>query len=293
MNYFNFLAFEQVYKVLNREFLIWFIGFSEGDGSWIVRTKRNRVMFQIGQKEEHILLLIRHMLGFGIVRSYNAKTRVNKLNRTYYQYVVEKKQHILFLIALFNGNLILDKTQNRFNQWVCSYAKFYDYPITVKTNKIKVDLKSPWLCGFTDAEGCFRVTLTKPTLKRKSEVQRVFCLSQTEKAIVVSIRDLILKQRGIQSKHSNYLISENKSYEISTFQVTITDKNQLFVLIDYFNQYPLKTNKKKTFERWVYFVVEKNLINRYDSQNALLYLTNLVLAIQNHDLPFEPLNLKK
>lgn len=114
-------------------------------------------------------------------------------------------------------------------------------------SKIKVDLKSPWLCGFTDAEGCFRVRLTKPTLKRKSEIltQRIFCLSQTEKAIVIIIRDLLLKGYGIQSNHINYLIGENKSYEISTFQVTITDRNQLLVLIHYFKQYPLKTTKKK------------------------------------------------
>lgn len=58
MNDFNFAAFERVYKVLNKEFLIWFIGFSEGDGSWIVRTNKKRVMFQIGQKDEKILLLV-------------------------------------------------------------------------------------------------------------------------------------------------------------------------------------------------------------------------------------------
>lgn len=92
MNDFDFVEFERIYKVIDKDFLIWFIGFSEGDGSWIVRTKRRRILFQIGQKEEEILLYIKKTLGFGIVRSYNAKTRLNKLDQIYYQYVVEKKR---------------------------------------------------------------------------------------------------------------------------------------------------------------------------------------------------------
>ena len=96
MNDFNFVALERIYKVTNKLFLIWFTGFSEGDGSWIIRTGKQRIMFQIGQKEKRILLFIKPSLGFGVVRPYDAKTRVNKLNRIYYQYVVEKKQHILF-----------------------------------------------------------------------------------------------------------------------------------------------------------------------------------------------------
>ena len=64
---------------------------------------------------------------------------------------------------------------------------------------------------FTDVEGCFFVRLTKPTLKRKSEIQ--FSLSQSEKQTVVFIRDLILQEIGIKAKHPTYLISENKAYD--------------------------------------------------------------------------------
>lgn len=292
MNYFDFMEFGQNYKFIDNDFLIWFVGFAEGDGSWIVRTDKKRIIFQIGQKEEPILILIQETLGFGSVRSYKAKTRVNKFERIYYQYTVEKKHEIRFLISLFNGNLILDKTQVRFDEWVCNYQQFYNANIILKTNKIKIDLNSPWLCGFTDAEGCFRARLTKPTLKRKPELQRVFSLTQTEEKIVIFIRDLILKEIGTKVNRINYLIGENKAYETSTFQVAFSDRKQLLVLINYFNQYPLKTTKKKSFERWVYFVVEQNLINRYKSQNALAYFTNLVLAVQKHDLLFEPLDLK-
>lgn len=290
MNNFDFGEFERIYKVIDKDFLIWFIGFSEGDGSWIVRTEKKRVLFQIGQKEKEILLVIRDTLGFGLIRPYKAKTRVNKLDRIYYQYVVENKEHILFLIALFNGNLCLNKTQKRFSQWINDYQLFYGPKTNFKKKKVKVDLNSPWLCGFTDAEGCFYARLTKPTFKRKVEVQRGFFLSQSEKEILIFIRDLVFQEMRIQPKSATYLITENNAYKIKNFRLTINDRDQLFIVIQYFNRYVLKTKKRISFERWVYFVNEKNLVNRYKSQNALFKLKTLILAVQKHNEIFEPLD---
>lgn len=291
MNYFSFVEFERIYKVIDKDFLIWFIGFSEGDGSWIVRTEKKRILFQIGQKEKQILFYIRDTFGFGIVRSYDTKTRLNKFNQIYYQYVVEKKQHILFLIALFNGNICLNKTQNRFYKWVNNYQLFYGHKTNFKIKKVKVNLNSPWLCGFTDAEGCFYARLTKPTLKRKVEIQRGFSLSQSEKEILIFIRELVLQEIRIKAKSPTYLITTNNTYKIPNFRLNISNREQLLIVIDYFTRYGLKTKKRISFERWVYFVTEKNLINRYTSQNALFKLKTLILAVQNHNLIFEPLNL--
>lgn len=116
-------------------------------------------------------------------------------------------------------------------------------------------------------------------------------MSQSEKEIVLFIRDVILQEIGIKAKSPTYLITENNAYEISSFRLNISDRKQLLIVINYFTRYALKTKKRISFERWVYFVNEKNLINRYTSQNALLKLKTLVLAVQNHNIMFEPLNL--
>jgi hypothetical protein len=145
--------------------------------------------------------------------------------------------------------------------------------------KVKVNLNSPWLYGFTDAEGCFYARLTKPTLKIKCEIQRGFSLSQSEKEILIFIRDLVLQEIRMKAKSPTYLITKNNAYEILSFTLHISKREQLLVVIHYFTRYALKTKKRISFERWVYFVNEKNLIHRYTSQNELFKLKILILAV--------------
>lgn len=291
MNHFNLKAFQKGYQPIDKDFLILFIGFAEGDGSWIIRKSKKGIIFKIGQKDCQALTLIRNTLGFGRVATYKAKTRVNKLDRTYFDYVVEKKQDVFFLILLFNGNLILDKTRKKFQLWIQSYTFFYDKKIIFNTNKPQINLDSSWLCGFTDAEGCFFSRLTNSTTRRNTEIQRKFSLVQTEKNILVLIRNCILKQTNSPLNKPLYLITENRTYTVPTFQVTFVDRRHLLVLVDYFERYALKTTKKGQFNRWKSFVIQKDLVSYYKSQNALNLLKQLTLAVQDLELPFDPLDL--
>ena len=95
---------EQKVKISHR-FLEWFIGFAEGDGSFIVsRTKlgRARLFFTLVQKEVRVLHRLRSELGFGKVQRHGK----------YFRYVVSDQKGIDRLIHLFNGNLVLNKTHN-------------------------------------------------------------------------------------------------------------------------------------------------------------------------------------
>ena len=69
-------------KRVNQDFLQWFIGFIEGDGSFIV--SKNRLSFIINQKEERILYHIKTYLGVGkvsIYKTYSRFTVADKQNR--------------------------------------------------------------------------------------------------------------------------------------------------------------------------------------------------------------------
>jgi hypothetical protein len=81
-NNFNFSLFYTKYKALysdrplpSKEFLTWFIGSTEGDGSFIV-NKRGDLAFRITQSTSDIKTLefIQETLGFGKVISQSAKT---------------------------------------------------------------------------------------------------------------------------------------------------------------------------------------------------------------------------
>ena len=74
--------------------LIWFIGFAEGDGSWIVSTSgkkstKKRSYFLINQKDPKVLFKIRRILGFGLVKNYNSSGSLG--NKGYHRFIVADK----------------------------------------------------------------------------------------------------------------------------------------------------------------------------------------------------------
>ena len=106
-------------KSINKSFLEWFIGFAEGDGSFLVSNDDTtesgvRLFFIINQKEEKVLYYIRSNLGFGKVSTYTSYSR----------YIVADRKSIDRLIYLFNGNLLLDKTNARFALWLDARNKY-------------------------------------------------------------------------------------------------------------------------------------------------------------------------
>ena len=76
--------------ILNDEFLYWFIGFTEGDGSF-VKTSRNELNFVIvqGKANVEILYKIQKSLGFG---------QVLKQNERVYRYIVRRKIELMLII---------------------------------------------------------------------------------------------------------------------------------------------------------------------------------------------------
>ena len=155
-------------KLNNSKFLEWFIGFSEGDGSFIVSNERN--YFIINQKDLKILYKIKKNLGFGQVSKYTQN------NNSYGRYVVQDKKNCERLAHIFNGNLVLEKTNIRFQFWL----KTLNIQPLNKKGTLKLD--NAWLSGFIDAEGCFSAKLRKDSdykLKHKLqliEMARKCCL---------------------------------------------------------------------------------------------------------------------
>ena len=107
---FNFNEFKKAkpehLKTVKSSFLEWFIGFVEGNGFFIVSNKK--LFFILNQKEAKVLYFIRKNLGFGKVSLY----------KEFFRFIVADKKHIDILILLFNGNLVLNKTNAQFESWL-------------------------------------------------------------------------------------------------------------------------------------------------------------------------------
>ena len=217
---------------LNDKFKWWFIGFSEGDGSFIVNNN-GYLEFKVTQSsvDAQILFYIKKELGFG------SASVQDKTNKTHH-YRVRDKNNIFKLIQIFNGNIVTKHKLSQFKLWVDAFNKIYKTNIQCVENKHVFTLNNAWLSGFTDAEGCF----TSSTSVTKSTGQAI-----TTVRYVISPKDDLEFSQDLADKINGY-VTHVKSYNGNN---TVVNFSKLNKILQYLNIYPLKTKKYISYKRWL------------------------------------------
>jgi len=232
-------------------FKLWFIGFVEGEGSFII-NKDGYLEFRITQssKDAQVLFMIKKELGFGVVRVQDSS------NNTHC-YRVRDKKNILKLISIFNGNIFLDTSKEQFRLWLSAFNLKYKENILYLDTEFKPSLDDAWLSGFTDAEGCFTCSVYDNKSKTAKLVRLRYILSQ--------------KVNSDNMDHLANLLGGKKHFlkSYDGYNVTV-NTTKLFSIIKYFNLYPLKTKKYITYFNWI--KIYKLVINKKhnDPENLLL-----------------------
>ena len=213
---------------ISDNWLTWFIGFSEGDGAFLT-GKDKRLRFVLTQKETAILSHIHEILGIGKVKTYGNFSR----------YHVDDKSGIFVLIALFNGNLVLDKRKVQVKRWLDSLN------IKEKNNNVFPLLSNSWLSGFIDAEGCFNVTL----FKRKSMALGY----QVKLRFMIDQKDSLGNMNFIKDQLNLFLTHRKlkKSISGTIHRIESNSFVKVPLIIEYINRFRLKTKKKDSFHKWV------------------------------------------
>jgi DNA-binding ferritin-like protein (Dps family) len=212
-------------KLNDVTFLQWFIGFSEGDGSFII--SKNRCSFVINQKEIALLYNIRTRLGFGKVMIYQQG------GVKYGRYYVQSRQNCLRLAMLFNGNLVLAKTNQRFLKWLQILE------VVCLNRRTAVELTNGWLSGFINAEGCFSARIRK-NLRAKTGRQFIqkFSLTQANDfQVLKKILDLF------ESKSSVQTVANKNNTDVIYYKIEIQSQRSNKLLLNYLEQYPNLGNK--------------------------------------------------
>ncbi len=238
---FNFSTFHDKYKAYlpnnsspSSEFLSWFVGFTEGEGSFIVNN-RGDLAFVVVQSTSDIRVLhcVQETLGFGKVISQSVKTS---------RYVTQSKTEIEIIISLFNGNVILptrkiqlDKFINGFNIWA-SKGKIRLEPIVFIYNYIKPSLNNSWLAGFTDGEGCFSCSVGG----KKGYSFNYSIAQKGENNITILEHICSMFKAG---KVSNHFIKNVYEYRISGVKSCPN-------IFPYFDKYTLLTKKSISYILW-------------------------------------------
>ena len=252
---FNFSAFRLYYKTLyffpgekkgndaqhlSNNWLTWFIGFVEGDGAIQTYANGTRVRFVLTQKESAILFHIHNNLGVGTVKHFPQGTSGNK--NDFYRLIVDNPSHILLLAFLFNGNLALTHRIQQISLWVqVLNNRFGANTILFINTAISVTLQDAWLSGFTDAEGCFNVSITSNVRYTLGHVIKMrYLLDQKDNSILLVIQNLF-----------GFGKVTLRSQTDGVYRYTATGFKSMNDVISYFKVFPLLTKKARSFEKWL------------------------------------------
>lgn len=276
LNQSKYDLFRKYYKILfsndfkeTDDWLDWFVGFTEGDGNLYSSVNYNKCSFTLTQKEITILNHINSVFNFGNVKLFTSKDKSLKENDIlgYGRWTCYDKKYIFLLYLIFNNNLYLKnrniQLQNWYNILINSPIDRFNLlkitninqipPFKFRTNKLTID--SAWLSGFTDAEGCFSVTIAST-----KEIILRYILDQAEEELLLNNIGDVLLDKYIVSLRKTDKPGRKSTKKIYNLTGYISSRNKNYTLItDYFNKYPLKTIKSKNYEHWCVVNLLKDL----------------------------------
>jgi hypothetical protein len=255
-------------------FLSWFIGFTEGEGSFIVNN-RGDLAFVIVQNTSdlNVLQYIQEILGFGKVISQSAKTS---------RYVTQSKREIDIIISIFNGNTVLptrkiqvNKFINGFNIWV-NKGNIRLEQVMFIHNHIKPSLNNSWLAGFTDGEGCFSCSI-----KAKKGFSINYSIAQKGEINIIILEHI--RSMFKLGKVSNHFVKNVYEYRISGIKACSN-------IFPYFDEYTLLTKKSLSYILWKQIYL--NLYNKehlcpekrtiLDEKARMINKSNVFFKINNN-----------
>ena len=270
------------YNNITDNWLIWFIGFFEGDGCLTIGKKNIEIVVSQNELNKSVLFEMKDKFGFGQVLVQKKFNVPGKL--WVYRYIVRDFKGQNVLLTLFHNNLVIPLKKHKYNNFIKIYNEKLLRAKERRMNKFsQLDLlnqslieplptsKDSWLCGFTDAEGCFYTSIIS-----NGKIRACFDLTQKENKnhscqnVFNVIRKDILKAGYLNFKKSK----NTNSIYISIRSSSI--KKDLYQLHKYFNQFILKTSK-------IYdFVLQKEIILRFNESSNFSDKEELINLIKHN-----------
>lgn len=288
----------------DKDFLQWFTGFTDAEGSFKINIKNNKEVHFVFQITLHIddiavLYIIREKLGIGIVsiKGTTCSFRVHS-----FQVIVD------ILLPIFDKYPLLTHKQLNFRDWKKAiflkkiakenswyldniiYTKIID--IKNSMNKLRTNydgyiissnmITKNWLLGFVEGDGTFYF----------SNSTAVFGITQKDKKILEAI-SIYLKDIKILSPYKDLIIPNKPNCIIKdtkvAYRLVITDLDVLFQYIcPFFRGLTFYSRKRIDFNIWSlglylmiygYYTIPKGkelLLKLSNNMNSKRYFSNVM-----------------
>jgi hypothetical protein len=249
------------------QFLEWLIGFSEGEGSFIL-AKRGDLAFVITQSTIDVksLYYIKDNLGFGKVIKQSIKQNTHR-------FVIQDIKNLYLICLLFNGNMVFPTRKARF----LTFLSFFNEKllkknlITIPSLDVSVtpSLKDAWISGITDGEGCFTASILSNSIGYRFR----YILTQkweVNKLVLEHILN-IFEKYGVQGSIEPHSVN-------NVWEIRVNGVKNCKGLFTYFDEYSLITKKKDSYLKWK--LLHSRLVNKdHFYNNTRLELIELAKQI--------------
>lgn len=283
----------------NHPFYWWLAAFIEGDGCMTHSTSCNkkypRLKIELGIKDIQTLYLIKKTLGIGSMYMNIRKDRTPCA-----QYVITKKEHILYIINILQGKILLKNKQITYTNWVNMYNTCYKtdiIPSLINIEKSPNTMKTiltttSWLSGLIDAEGCFSISNPKrmeALAKRMSNKvaqpegfaglstsswRHNFALGNKDELVFYKLLLEIFQSKRKVATRSNGVNMIELAQVIRVNMKT----NNFITLINYLKVHPLKSRKRLAY---LYWLKSYNLLLSGRSKSTRRGHTRLINSIKS------------
>ena len=152
-------------NLTDQEFGYFLAGLIEGDG-WF---GLNELHIIFSERDISLAYLIKKRIGYGNVYKIKDKNAV--------RYICKNKTGLSIILSLINGKFV---SRFKYEQLIKhNYNKNFNFEILPPSNVISLD--NYWLAGFTQADGCFYISIVKSkTHKTGFSVRLEFSIKQND-----------------------------------------------------------------------------------------------------------------
>ena len=187
-------------------------GLIEGDG-WF-GNKELHIVFS--KQDVSLAYFIKKRVGYGNVYKINNKKAV--------RYICKNKKGLNFILSLINGKFV---SNNKFNQLIKhNYSEYLKIVILPPLNTLNLD--NYWLAGFTQADGCFHISIVKSkTHKTGYSVRLEYSLKQNDVLPLKLLYDH-LKMGNISQYRSGIWCYKSTGFKTAVSLINYFDKFNLF-----------------------------------------------------------------